>query len=258
MEKENKMPIRFNRRRLHGTFGAGSGKGAVQFVNGFPNVANLADIANFNVINWNDWEITNQSLYDSASYVAAGQSSLAFFQTPIGQGTGFGGGAKTLSDTNMNLAGQLPNGQMFIVTSLEIGFQPTTPSVTADLPAAIHAANAVPNIINDSYIFWRSGNLVFNVLSKNYVIDAPLMKFPPSADLAGFAAAAAGTGIADQIGVQYANSSGPTYLLTPNNILVTSNQNFKVTLAWPEGVQAITNPGRVFVTLNGMNMRLTQ
>lgn len=253
------MPYpRMNRRRLHGTFGAGAGKGAVQFVQGLPNVANMSDIANFNVINWNDWEITNQSLYDSTSYVAAGQASLSFFQNPIGQGTGFGGGAKTLSDTNMQLAGQLPNGQMFIVTSIEINFQPTTPSVTADLPAAIHAANAVPNIINDSYIFWRSGNLVFNVLSKAYLSEAPLMNFPPTADLDGFAAIAAGTGIADEINATYANSQGPTYLLTPNNILITSNQNFKVTLAWPEGVQAITNPARVFVRLNGMQMRLTQ
>lgn len=250
------MP-RMNYRRLHGTFGAGAGKGSVQFVNGFPNVANMSDISQFNVINWNNWEITNQSLYDSTSYVAAGQSSLAFFQTPIGQGTGFGGGAKTLSDTNMNLAGQLPNGQMFIVTSIEIGFQPTTPTVTADMPASIEAASTLPHLVNDSYIFWRSGNLVFNVLSKNYLTEAPLMKFPPTADLAGFAAAASGT-TADQLVINYANSSGPTYLLTPNNILITSNQNFKVTLGWPEGVQAITNPGRVFVSLNGMNMRLTQ
>lgn len=253
------MPFapRRNRMRLHGTFGAGSGKGSVQFVNGFPNVANISDIAQFNVINWNDWEITNQSLYDSAVYLAAGQPSLTFFQTPIGAGVGFGGGAKTLSDTNMQLAGQLPNGMMWIVTSIEINFQPTTPTVVADMPAAVAAASAVPNLVNDSYIFWRSGNLVFNVLSKNYLAEAPLMSFPPTADLAGFAAAASGTTV-DQLVVNYANSSGPTYLLTPNNILITSNQNFKITLAWPEGLQAITNPARVFVRLNGMQMRLTQ
>jgi hypothetical protein len=252
------MPMpRMNRRRLHGTFGVGANKGSVQFVNGFPNVANISDISQFNVINWNDWEITTQSLYDSAVYLAAGQPSLAFFQQPIGQGVGFGGGAKSLSDTNLNLAGQLPNGQMFIVTSVEINFQPTTPTVAADMPAAIEAASTLPHLVNDSYIFWRSGNLVFNVLSKNYLSEAPLMSFPPTADLAGFAAAASGT-TADQLVINFANSSGPTYLLTPNNILITSNQNFKVTLAWPEGNQVIANPARVFVRLNGMNMRLTQ
>ncbi len=83
------------------------------------------------------------------------------------------------------------------------------------------------------------------------------MNFPPTADLAGFAALTAGTS-ANGPDVSYANSSGPTYLLTPNNILVTSNQNFKITLAWPEGLQAIVNPARVFVRLNGMQMRLTQ
>ncbi len=89
------------------------------------------------------------------------------------------------------------------------------------------------------------------------------MNFPPTADLAGFAAVAdiapngAGTG-SMQSRIAYANSSGPTYLLTPNNILITSNQNFKISLNWPEGLQAITNPARVFVRLNGMQMRLTQ
>lgn len=252
------FPRRMNYRRLHGTMGAGQGKGAVQFIQGAPNVANMTDIAQFNVINWNQWEITTQSLYDSTAYVAAGQSSLSFFQNPIGQGTGFGGGSKTASDTNMQLAGQLPNGQMFIATSVEIDFQPTTPTVAADMPASIAAVATLPHLVNDAYIFWRSGNLTFNVLSKNYLQEAPLMVFPPTADLGGFAAVSSGTGVVDQIVVNYATSVGPTYLLTPNNILITSNQNFKVTLAWPEGVQAITNPARVFVRLNGMLMRLTQ
>lgn len=251
------FPRRMNKRRLNGTMGVGANKGAVQFVQGAPNVANMSDVANFNVINWNDWEITTQSLYDSTSYLAAGQASLAFFQNPIGQGVGFGGGSKTLSDTNMQLAGQLPNGQMFIVTSVELNFQPTTPTVAADMPASIAAASTLPHLVNDAYIFWRSGNLVFNVLSKNYITEAPLMAFPPTDDLAGFAAVGSGTTV-DQTVINYANSSGPTYLLTPNNILITSNQNFKVTLAWPEGNQAITNPARVFVKLNGMLLRLTQ
>ena len=250
-------PTRMNYRRLHGTYGSGSGKGSVQFVQGMPNVANMSDISQFNVIDWNTWEITTQSLYDSAVYLAAGQASLAFFQNPIGQGVGFGGGAKSVSDTNMQLAGQLPNGQMFICTSVEIDFQPTTPTVAAGMPNAIVAASAIAPLVNDAYIFWRSGNLTFNVLAKNYLQEAPLMTFPPTADLGGFAALASGTTV-DQISTNYATSVGPTYLLTPNNILITNNQNFKVTLAWPEGLQAITNPARVFVRLNGMLMRQTQ
>jgi len=248
-----------NYRRLHGTFGAGNGKGSVQFVQGMPNVANMSDIANFNVIQWNQWEITTQSLFDSAVYPATGVASLAFFSAPVGQGTGFGGGSKSFSDTNMQLAGQLPNGQMFICTSVEIDFQPTTPTVAADMPAA-YGAGAVAAQINDAYIFWRSGNLSFQVLAKIYLQEAPLMMFPPTADLGGFAGFSdASTAAAGQNSrVAFANSEGPTYLLTPNNILITSNQNFKVTLSWPEGLQALTNPARVFTRLNGMQMRLTQ
>ena len=241
------FPRRMNKRRLHCTFGAGAGKGAVQFVQGLPNVANMSDISNFNVIDWNSWEISTQALYDSVAYPASGVTSIAFFQNPIGQGVGFGGGTKSYSDTNMQLAGQLPNGQMFIVTSVEINFQPTTPTVPANMPSGTGTGQQ----INDSYIFWRSGNLEFQVLSKIYLQEGPLMVFPPTADLGGFVNG--GTTV-----IAYANSQGPTYLLTPNNILITSNQNFKVTLAWPEGLQAITNPARVFVRLNGMQMRLSQ
>lgn len=250
-------PIR--RRLLHGAYPISGGqRGSISFVNNQPNVANMSDISNFNV-NWQQWEFTTQSLYDSAPYPAAGVASLSFFTQQIGQGTGFGGGTKTLSDTNMRLSGQLSAGQMFIISSVEVMVQPTTPSVAAQLPASF-GAQAPAQIVNDSYIIGRSGNLILNILAKQYLQEAPLGNLPPSSDfeLSGALADATTAAATQQSRLAFGNYEGTNYTLAPNNILLTSNQNFNVTLAWPEGLQAITNPARLFVRLNGMQARLAQ
>lgn len=254
------MPPMMQRRKryLHGNYSVGGGKGLVGFINNQPQVANMSDISNFSV-NWAQWEFTNQSLYDSAAYAAAGVASLTFFSTPIGAGTGFGGGAKTVSDTNMQLAGQLPAGQMFIVSSVEVLFQPSTPTITAAMPAAF-GAQAAAVLVNDSYIFGRSGNLIFQILQKQYLQEAPIGNLPPSSDFEVNAALSDATtaAAASQSRIAFGNYEGVNYQLAPNNLLLVSNQNFKVTLSWPEGAQAISNPGRVFVRLNGMQARLAQ
>lgn len=226
-----------------------------------PNIANLSDLKNFSVT-WSQWELITQSLYDSAAYPAAGTSSpIQFFQNPVGQGTGFGGGTKSLSDTNMVSPGMLPQGQMFIVTSVEVDFQPTTPTGanSAYLPAAFGAQEPA-SLINDAYIFRRSGYLQFNVLSKQYLQEAPLMRFPATADFVADGALADATTAAatSQSRISWGTTVGQPYVLTPNNILIPSTTNFAVTLNWPEGAQAITSAARVFVRLNGLLARLAQ
>jgi hypothetical protein len=49
---------------------------------------------------------------------------------------------------------------------------------------------------------------------------------------------------------------GRPYLINP--VLLTSNQNFSVTLNWPEGPQAVTNPARVGIILDGILYRRSQ
>lgn len=226
---------------------------------GAPIVANMSDIQSFATTQWNNWEFITQSLYDSAVYASAGQVSLSFFQTPQGAGTGFGGGAKTLSDTNMVLNGQLPSGNMFVCSAIECEFQPTTPTVAAQMPAAF-GAQAIAQIINDAYIFWRSGNLTLRILAKDYSTEAPLMRFPSQADFSVQAALSdvSTAGASFQSRVAFGSAYGAPYILSPNNLLIPETTNFKVTLAWPEGVQAITNPARVFVRLSGMMARQAQ
>lgn len=246
--------------QTQGAYSGGGARGAVQFLqNGAPVIGNMGDLGNFQVSQWGNWEFIEQSLYDSFAYAAAGSNSTALFQIPVGQGTGFGGNAKTISDTNMTNAGMLSAGYMQLVTSIELEFQPTTPTVAAQMPA-VFGAQAVAAIINDAYIFWRSGNLVFKILQKNYVTEAPLMRFPSTDDFSLQAALADTTTAAasSQSRIAFGSSYGQPYVLSPNNILIPQTTNFSVTLGWPEGLQAITNPARVFCHLNGMSARLAQ
>lgn len=220
-----------------------------------PSVANLK---NFQV-NLNNWEMIKQSLYDSNPYPAAGSQLLSFFVQPVGQGTGFGGAAKTLSDTNMQLAGQMPANQMFLAQNVEVNFQSTTPTVVAQMPA-VFGAQAAAQIVNDAYIFYRSGNLQFTIGAKSYLTEGPLGRFPPQStfQVTGALADATTAAASSESRIAYAGYRGTPYTLTPNNLLLISSQNFSVTLNWPEGLQAITNPARVFVVLNGYLYRKSQ
>lgn len=241
-------------------FAAQTGNSNIKFLpSGAPIIANMADMAGYATTQWDNWEFVTQTLYDSGVYGAAGQSTLSFFQVPQGAGTGYGGGAKTLSDTNMVLNGQLPTGNMFVISSCEVEFQPTTPTVAAAMPAAF-GAQAVAVQINDAYIFWRSGNFVLRILQKDYLSEAPLMRLPSASDFSLQAAVAdvttAGASLQSRIG--FASAYGPVYTLAPNNLLIPQTTNFLVRLSWPEGVQAISNPARTFVRLGGMQARQAQ
>jgi hypothetical protein len=233
----------------------GRASGALPNAGGIPSFSQLSAFA----VNAAGWEAIRQSLYDSIAYPAAGLNTAAFFQLPVGQGVGFGGGPKSLSDTNMQLAGQLPAMQAFLVQSVELRFNVTTPTVTAQMPA-VFGAQAVAALVNDAYIFWRSGNLTFFVGSKSYLQEAPLFKFPPKAGFALDAALCDTTSAAasSQSRIAYAGATGRPYILTPGDIQLTSNQNFGVSLNWPEGLQAVTNPARIFVTLDGVLYRRSQ
>lgn len=221
-------------------------------------VPSYADLSNFNV-NRDGWEVIRQGLYDSNAYAAAGASVLTFFALPIGQGTGLGGGVKTLTDTNMQAAGQMPNMQEFLVQSVEIMFLPTTPTVTAQMPA-VFGAQAGALIINDAYIFYRAGNLQFTIGSKQYLQEAPLMKFPGKTyfELHAAAADVSSTAASLQTRIAFGTARGRPYLMNGANLRLVSNQNFNVTLNWPEGVQAIANPARIVMTLDGLLYRRSQ
>jgi hypothetical protein len=226
---------------------------------GAPMIPNREQLSQY-VVNREGWEGIRQSLYDFQPYAAAGSTILTFFAQPLGQGTAvLGGGAKSLSDTNMTLAGQLPTNQEFLIQSIEVALMPATPTVAAAMPAAFGAQAAAVSV-NDAYIVRRSGNLQLLIGSKPYLQEAPLMRFPPKAyfDLSAALSDATTAGAAFQSRIAIAGAHGRPYMLHPASLLLTSNQNFSVTLNWPEGAQAISNPAKIGVIMDGILYRRSQ
>ncbi len=214
----------------------------------------LEDLKRYAVSQKDNVEVVRQTLYDSATYAAAGQTSLSFFQNPIGQN------GKTKADTNMENAGQLPTGKNFLVTSIEVLFFPGVNPTTVQEGAALSATN----FSNDVYTVAKSGYLDFFVLSKSYLSEAPIGRFPPKTRLdissaAGVGSQAASTGTDDiALDHDYAVSAGRPYFVDPNITLV-SNQNFNVTLNWPAAVALPSGQdGSIFVVLDGLQYRWSQ
>lgn len=214
-------------------------------------------------------EIIRQTLYDALLYAGAGQTSLTFFQSPVGQGqtTALGATAtnpKSYADTNMALAGQLPNGQQMLVESVELLFFPgsvsTAATFTVDAIGKFAAANAatVANQPNDVSAFGQSGWLELNILAKNYLREAPLSRFPPKTHIAVNAALATTSATAGEVAIANAYSEGRAYYTDPE-LLLQPTMNFEIKLQWP-GLVAMTSGfnARVMAVLDGYTMRASQ
>jgi hypothetical protein len=234
----------------------------MQVINGIPVINNLADAHNY-AVNVDKYETLTQSLYDSAAYATGGQAQLTFFTIPVGSGSGvISAAAKTPEDTNMTVAGSLPNMQAFVVTSVEVEVQPAVPAFSAATLPAVFGAQAVASPINDVWKIRSTGYLDFVIGAKSYLTEGPLMKFPASNDFEIEAAAAdvapngAGTS-SMQTRISYGKAVGPSYMLAPNNLLLIPMQNFKVTLNWAT-VETVTTAARIFVRLMGQLLRAAQ
>lgn len=213
------------------------------------------------------WETLKQSFYDSAAYPAAGLTPIMFFQTSQGQGTGLAGGTKTISDSNLvGNGGAFPSGQEYLVQSIEVLFFPSTPTpgTAGQLPVAYGvaptAAATAGALVNDEYIFRRSGNLKFVVGSKDWLIDGPMQRFPGKTNYSVTGAASDSTTAAatQAFRAVKGNCTGRPYTLSPADIKIESTVNYSVSLNWPEGVQAIINPAWIKVILDGFWFRRTQ
>lgn len=206
----------------------------------------LSKLAQYGVIASNVLEATRASLYDTQTYLAAGQTNLSFFQTPNGSG------GKTFADTNMSAAGMLSSPQYFLVESIEVSFFPT-----AALTATGAAATAA--FLNDTNIFTRyNAWLEFSILNKFYVQEGPLGKFPPRNALRVAAAASDTTtaGANQKTIINYAAADGELYNF-PDPLVIPPNTTFLVSLKWPAAV-AISANAQVMVNLTGISYRAVQ
>lgn len=233
---------------------------------GYPNVDMFRDHM---VMREGVVEVIKQSLYDSAVLPAAGATNLTFFATPEGQGAssspGNAANAKSLADTNMKAAGQLPAPEAFWIQSVEIDFQPgatTGASWQIQTPAvstAVFTPAAIGGGVGDVNAFYSSGALVLTIGNKPYLQEAPLLYFPPKCR---FELDAALSGVTNATSVVVAmeklKAGGRPYKLDPG-LSLTQSVNFKVQLFWPNAVALpSTFPGRVMVKLDGWLFRAVQ
>jgi hypothetical protein len=196
-------------------------------------------------------------LYDSIVYPAAGSTQLNLFTLPIGQGVTSapgGAGAKTQNDTNLTNAGLLALGNQFYMTGIELQFFPgNNPGFGATADAQLGRN------WNDTYAVGKSGWLNFVIQNRTYILDGPLLNFPPVARLAGVGSVTstltAGAATAGEI--DYASFAGLPYNLVP--VFIESNQSFQLSLNWVAVVPTpSTVAARIFCRLRGRLIRAAQ
>ncbi len=193
----------------------------------------------YNVNVPNQTEELSWSFYHFQQYAAAGQVELTFFNAAPG--------SLSLQDYNMTLAGQIPAGQSFLVTSIHVEFQPS------DNPHEVGATDTM-TFLNDAYNVGKNGLLEFQVGSKLYVQEGPLGQFPPAYRIAGQSSAASTVASSASI-TDYGSWAGPAFEIIP--VRLTSTQNFSVKLKWTT-VQAVAANARIGVRLKGHLFRNAQ
>lgn len=191
-------------------------------------------------------EAVRNPLYDYQTYGSAGATSFTFFAVPKGQG------GKTFADTNMEVAGSLPNPKRFLALGMSIQFFPGV------FPSAAPAAAGIDNFVNDVWeVFSAEAWLDFFIGSKSY-LQAPLNAFPAITRLSGFAAVSDATTAASDLfsRTSYASTSGTPFALNPP-LMLEPTQNFSITLNFPT-VVAISADARIGVHLHGVLYRNSQ
>lgn len=223
------------------------------------NIPNLAELQSYAVNRKGQYEGIRQSLFDFQTYAAAGQTSLTFFQVPIGQG------GKTIADTNMDLSGSLAQPKHQLVESLEIYFYPLPISPASDGQIVSNVTTIAPSeFANDVYAVGRSGSARLFIGSKTYNEEAPLMRYPPKVCLkTEFAVAlefkqTVAADAEEQVTADYATFHGRPYFINPAVLLIPT-QNFSVTLTWPTAVALPSGQdARIGVVLDGILYRQSQ
>jgi hypothetical protein len=191
-------------------------------------------------------EGVRQSLFDFLLYGTAGSTQYNFFATPKGQGMtsaigGTVGGSKTIADTNLEVAGQLPSGKAFLATSIELPFYAgavnTANTFNLASPALFNATAAAALMAQAADInsFYMSGSLQFFISSKIVLEEAPLLRFPPKCHLEVQGSVASNSATLAEVGSMNARAVGRPYMLEPQ-IYIEPNVNFSVSLNFPAAV----------------------
>lgn len=181
----------------------------------------VANLANFE-INLSAWQGTTEPLYASRVYPKAGVKTMNFFVT-VG---------RTIIESNMQVAGQMPLGSMFLIQSIEV-------DIAIDSMNKREVARSLARLYG-----W--GGLRLMIGSANYLTLAPLRLFSPPPVVSEKKPTEVFTGF----------RSGPL-VLSLHDLLLISQKDFCVILDWPEA-PPITADATVFVYLHGRYYRKTR
>lgn len=184
-----------------------------------------------------------QPLYDrvvSADPIAAG-TVMQFFQTPIGQA------GKTLLDTNLRLAGQIPAGHVFECWSPRAVIAPADITQVGIL-AAQNAASDVHRVIHGGFVD-------FGVVSSRK-LQCPLFFLPAGAGVSGFAAMASIGGAGANTGNVLAATNGEPnntapMTLAPFPIVIPPTQTFTFEVTFPVAVDLVAAIN-IWIVLDGI------
>lgn len=207
----------------------------------------LGAVRNYAVNREGQNEVIWQPTYDYQAYAAPGAPLFTFFQTTVGTG------GTTLADTNMRAAGQFPAPQEFLITGLQVRFDPGNTIAQGNAAAATVQENW-----NDVFdVMFGNAWLQLFIGSKPYLDDGPLAKFTQQFRLGGVANnAATGTNATPVVWlIDYSVHGGKYYAITP--VKLPTTQNFAVTLNFPT-VIAINVAGTIGVIMDGFLYRLSQ
>lgn len=182
-------------------------------------------------------DVIAEPRYDTVGVPAAGTTGLTFYAIPLGQGaTSFGAGTKTYADTNMELAGQLPNPYTFTCLGFRLAFPWNL--APADLQLIINGA-------------------VFAL----FIGAKPFLRVPartiPSGNGPFFSGSVAAAATA-----AFCTSGWPhmgnAFAIGKKPLVLTPTENFQVTLTWPGGAQAISALTPITIYLDGLLRRGAQ
>lgn len=186
-------------------------------------------------------DLITQPLYDSGTVATSATTKITFFSVPYGSGTtNFGTGAKTLTDTNLSLAGQIPAGWRHECRAVSfVGWS-----------VAVSQALDLQTMLQGAFIQIKTGG-------NKIWLEIPAKRLTGGCGVEGFAATAVGgsplTIQNAHIGVSDARA---VYgLQTP--ITIVGGTAFSVTLEWPGGAPTLTAAMPVTLFFEGQTLRLT-
>jgi hypothetical protein len=188
-------------------------------------------------------DVILQPLWDSVRLASGTLGQVTLFQQPKGQGASVWGTAttaKTLADTNMNLAGQIGSGWQFTCYTIQVSFN-----------AGITAADAI--------VLADTGVIEFIVGAKTY-LEIPVVNCSAGAGVTGFGYTAT-TATNTTVEKQYVTNGHPgakdVFGLGELPISVMENENFSVRLSWAAGASTAAET-KIRVLLNGQLSRGVQ